>query len=270
MAGRDNDQAHLPNWLTRADSTCWDKGISIFLAAAFPVFLIAVWTVISPGWKDTIKFVTGRSWSHRIRRALHEAEEVRPTWITQTGRFLGDIIPHIDHALWFMAFREGVVFGLSHFFTMAYKVDPCPPPGHSSWGVSDVPIDGHPGNFDWQPGPTFVTQEGTIVPFLHNGVDIPPNSTATYTVSARFAGLFGSSHLAVDLRIVDDRGHIIDSDSYNGVHYDDRFNGPSVYAQMRTGPEGRRIHSEVRLRDESSPLVYWADSGHCMISVSHN
>lgn len=258
-----------PNYLTRAESVCLGQTIVVFAEAFLPVLMFGVWTVISPGWKDIVRMATGRSWSHHARRYFEDVEKTKENWITKTGRILGEIAPVLDRALWWCAVIEGVHFTLSNWVSMAWQLHPCPEPGDDLWGTSKLPFDGRPTNYDWQPGPSFVAQDGNITPFIVPDVHIPPGATGTLMIGARFESFIGSEPLAVSMRILDENNNVLDQDDFDGKPYDDRFNGPMVYARRYSGATASRLRCEVRLHEGQSPLVWSAVTGYIGVRVKH-
>lgn len=259
-----------PNYLVRAERTCLGTEMLIFAEAFLPVFLFGLWTVISPGWKDFIRMGTGRSWSHHARRYFEEVEKTEQNWLTKTGRTLGTIAAPLDRALWWCAAVEGATFIMTHWVSMAWRLNPCPAPGDSLWGKSKLPLDGRPTNYDWQTGPSFIAEEGNIVPFISPNVQIQPGETGTLMIGARFEGFLDHQPLAVDMRIVDEDGNVQDFDTYDGEHYDDRFNGPMCYARIDGGAVHRSLRCEVRLHEGQSPLVWAAFAGYIGVRVDRS
>lgn len=257
-----------PNYLVRAEATCLGPTLLVFAEAFLPVLMWGVWTVISPGWKDFIRMGTGRSWSHHARRYFTEAEKTEQNWITKTGRTLGAIAGPLDRALWWCALIEGVHFTVTHWVSMAWRLQPCVEPGDDLWGTSKLPIDGRPTNYDWQPGPSFVAEDGNIVPFIVPDIQFGGDDTATLMIGARFEGFVSHEPLAVSMRIVDENGTVLDQDDYDGTPYDDRFNGPMCYARRYAGGFRSNLRCEVRLHEGQTPLVWAAFGGYIGVKVS--
>lgn len=259
-----------PNYLTRAETTCLGGEIVVFAACFLPVAMWGVWTIISPGWKDFIRMGTGRSWSHHARRYFEDVEKTEQNWITKTGRTLGTIAAPLDRALWWCAVVEGVSFIVTQWVSMAWRLNPCPEPGDDLWGKSKLPIDGRPTDYEWQVGPSFVAEEGNIVPFITPVVGIRPGETGTLMIGARFESFLGGEPLAVDMRIVDEDGVVLDSDTFDGVPYDDKFNGPMCYARINGGAVIRYLTCQVRLHEGQHPLVWAAKAGYIGVRVDRH
>lgn len=255
------------NALKRVDIACLGKTLLFFAQAIVPTAFSAVWTVYSPGWKDTVKFVSGRSWSHSIRKFADEVEDATPNWFTKTGKWFSTTLPFLDATLWWMAVIDGEQEFLTRWVSMSIGVKPCGDEKPGVYGKSKIPIDGRPGNLEWQNGPAFLTEEGDIGTFMTAELNIPKGNVGYFACFAIFKGILGGDPLGVTMELRDEWDQVLDSDIFDGVDEGPGMPGPGCFAKVEAIYGDSVIRCRVKLNGPDYPLVWFATSGSCYQGV---
>src|SRR5262245_37366649 len=94
------------NWIAFLFYNPCDSPAWIWLELAFPAVILGIWDYITPGWKDDIQYLTGKSWLKHGKQNIQAHELNEAKWSTKGLRWMFEAAEELDKRAWqFMVFE---------------------------------------------------------------------------------------------------------------------------------------------------------------------
>lgn len=256
------------NWIISIFYNPCDSLPWIYLEIAFPAIIFAIWEYIFPGWKDAIQYSTGKSWLKHGKQNISAAAVEEATYSGKGLRFLFEAAEELDKRAWqFMVFE--VAFDAYILWHSVLKsIGPCDPDLDRISGSSKLPVDGRPTNYDWQIGPTYITQQGDLRPYLGGYITVDANHWCAWTEIDIYKNFISGEKLRVrDRWRVVETGQILASyEPPLDISNDKEANFTHIMYNNPTGSAQTIIH-EIQLIEGQFPLVWYCSNGFCSETI---
>lgn len=233
--------------------------------------IFAIWTVISPGWKDAAKFGGEGSWLHKGRWALEETDFQRPTWVMKGEAAMFELGEALDIFAFFFMLGEAIVDGLIDATSMIWQFSPCARPIQYTYYFSKTQtglyINSDPPT--WQNAVAWTNgYSSSGDPDLGAEISIPANSTLAIGYHVSFANIFGGAPRPVDVRLIDlDKGLIYKQTNWNPENNDGKASNLGFVKQIATGNDAMILTLQVRTQQVYPDIGTWPNEGHIAVEI---
>jgi hypothetical protein len=249
-------------WYDPCDPDPW-----IIVELAFPALIQAIFEYVQWDWEDYVEVGTGKPWQKHFKQKIKANKWQPPKAISRGVLFLFVIESSIQRIAWMFLVAEIIANAFIRWSSLIYSLPACNAEAKRDWGRSETPLDGRPFNYDWQDGSSWVTEAGTMFPYIYPDFTVPAGGAATYATFQRYANFITGEELIVKTRIIRVRdGYPIDEAPPNDPSSKENRSSAMAGRIKNTSDQAEEYRFQVQLQGGQFPLV-WACIGD-FVSVS--
>lgn len=239
-----------------------DPNRHVYAQLAADAALAAFISYATPGWKDEVDLVTGKSWIKHAAGRLKEARRATPTWLSETGEILLSLGEAIDRILWLVMVAELLFDTFISWGSAAYQVDPCDEETDYIWWRSKRPAQFESRFSEWVQGPSWSTDAGNVGPSFASDTVIPANWKGYVCWGAKYAKFLGFGEvIKYQTRTIDETGKVLSQQSYT-VHEGNQNKGPLQFHVVHPHPTDRHIYFQVWVEATDHFMDWYAFQGY--------
>lgn len=256
------------NWIRKIEYDPCDPNPWIYIELAFPAIIQAIWEYIQWDWEDYIEHGTGKTWQKRAKKQVKANKWQPPKAASRGIMFLFLAEAGVQRFLWMFLVAEIAVNAFIRWSSLIMNLPECNTEIRSIWGRSESPLDGRPLHFDWQRGPAWALEEGTMFPYIQPNFVIPPGGAAMYCTFQRYANFITGEELVVKTRLVRLRdGYPIDEAPPNDPTDDNKRSSAMVGKIKNDRDFPEEYEFQVQLGGGQFPLVWACIGDFCSLRI---
>jgi len=254
-------------WYDPCDPDPW-----ILVEIALPCILQAIWEYLQPDWEDWIEWTTGKTWQKHLRKHINLGKWKEARWIDRFLIFLFVAEAGVQRLGWIFLVAEITANAFIRWSSIVMTLPGCDEAFNKQWGKSKTPIDGRPLNHDWSNASIFLTEQGTLLPYIQASYEIQPGDTFQYLTFQLYANYFTGEPLRVALRIREIHTGKILAETPMATEPPSPGHAPSIKGRFRNESDAVWLISvEVQLNSQDNPILWHCAQGFAYVAIySHS
>lgn len=224
---------------------------------------LALWSIFSPNWKDTVRMGSEGSWIHNLRLTMEGAEAETPAWFGTATEFAFEFLEVNDEVLFWIMVGEVIGESLIQATSMIWEFSPCNRHGPTQFYHSNTPVGLILNDTLWKPDVSFINGVSNFWGSEHGPeIYIPAHASANYAVAIQ-CGEFAAPSVPVAVNVRFREGDTaIKTRNWNPER--GKADGSNViYEKGFQGGDGlgRNVWFEVQVVNPNPTIGNWPNTG---------